>query len=134
MYIPLSIESYFQQAGRAGRNGETSYAFLLTNNKDIESLRLQVELLHPSIEKIHSFNQQLLNFLQIAENSNYNDPIIFDMNAFSQKYNMKIIEAYYILQILERYKILRFSNAKQNLSKLKILLSRNELYKFHISN
>lgn len=134
MGIPLSIENYFQQAGRAGRDGKTAYAFLLTSKNDIIKLKKNIDILHPSLEEIKNYYQKLLDFLQIPENTLPKYPIEINLNTFCKKYNITFLKTYNILKILERENILYFSNSKHHPSRIKLLLNNVELYRFQIAN
>ena len=68
MCLPSTIEAYFQEAGRAGRNGKQAYSFLLANKNDVEKQKKLLQLRNPTTIEIKSFYQKISNFLQVAEN------------------------------------------------------------------
>ena len=134
MYVPLSIEDYFQQSGRAGRNGENAYAYLLNNEQDIKQNYNLINNKYPQLSEIKDFYQNLSNFLQIAENSLPEYPIEFNIIKFCKIYNNTYTQAYYTLKHLEKENYIRI-NANYNAStKIIILISNSELYKFSIEN
>ena len=134
MVLPSTIESYFQEAGRAGRNGKQAYSFLLANKNDIRKQEDLLKLRYPEIEEIKECYQNLANFLQIAENTLPENALTFNIVEFSDRYNMSSLESYNILKYLEKEEYLKLSNALHSPSKIMIILNNAELYKFQISN
>ena len=134
MELPSTIEAYFQEAGRAGRDGKQAYAFLLANKSDIKKQQDLLQLRYPSIAEIKESYQQLANYLQIAENSLPEEPIPFDIVSFSERYKLSNLKTYNILKYLEKEEHLRLSDAINSPSKLMITISNPDLYKFQISN
>ena len=134
MQLPSTIEAYFQEAGRAGRDGKQAYAFLLANKSDIKKQQDLLQLRYPSIAEIKESYQQLANYLQIAENSLPEEPIPFDIVSFSERYKLSNLKTYNILKYLEKEEHLRLSDAINSPSKLMITISNADLYKFQISN
>ena len=134
MELPSTIEAYFQEAGRAGRDGKQAYAFLLANKSDIKKQQDLLQLRYPSIAEIKESYQQLANYLQIAENSLPEEPIPFDIVSFSDRYKLSNLKTYNILKYLEKEEYLRLSDAINSPSKLMITISNADLYKFQISN
>ena len=134
MELPSTIEAYFQEAGRAGRDGKQAYAFLLANKSDIKKQQDLLQLRYPSIAEIKESYQQLANYLQIPENSLPEEPIPFDIVSFSERYKLSNLKTYNILKYLEKEEYLRLSDAINSPSKLMITISNADLYKFQISN
>ena len=134
MYIPLSIEDYFQQSGRAGRNGENSYAYLLNNEKDIKKNYNLINSKYPQISEIRDFYQNLSNFLQIAVDSLPEYPIEFNIIKFCKTYNNTYTKTYYILKHLENEKYIKINTDYSASTRIIILISNSELYKFSIEN
>jgi ATP-dependent DNA helicase RecQ len=134
MELPSTIEAYFQEAGRAGRNGKQAYSFLLANKNDIRKQEDLLNLRYPEISEIKECYQHLANYLQIAENTLPEDAISFDIVAFSERYHLSNLKTYNILKYLEKEEFLKLSDAIHAPSKLIIRVSNAELYKFQISN
>ena len=134
MYLPASLEQYFQESGRVGRNGKSSYAFLFANNSDIIEQKKILNLKYPSTKEILNVYQNINNYLQIGIGDFPADPITFNIRHFNEKYNISLLKTYYVLKYLEKEGLLKFSIGKYSPSKIKFLISSSELYKFQISN
>ena len=134
MELPSTIEAYFQEAGRAGRNGKTAYAFLLANNNDIRKQEDLLELKYPSIKEIIDCYQNIANYLQIGIGDFPDDPIPFDIVEFSERYNTNTLKTYNTLKYLEKEEKIKLSDAIHSPSKLMIIISNTELYTFQIAN
>ena len=134
LFLPSRIEEYFQQAGRAGRNEEKAFSYLLINKNDIITQKQLVELKHPKIDLIKFIYQKLADFLNIAEFDLPEESIPFDFNEFSKKYKITKLEIYYCLNILEQEEFLKLHRTINPTSKVKLLINKAELYKFQISN
>ena len=134
MQSPESLESYYQQAGRAGRNGEKAYAFLLANNVDIKKQEKYLDFRYPNIDKIREVYQKIANFLQIAENELPEDQISFNIDAFCNRYSYKKQIIINILNYLEKEEYLKLDLSNRSFTKIKIIIDNSKLYKFQIAN
>jgi len=134
MELPTTIEAYFQEAGRAGRNGETAYAFLLANSNDIRKQEELLSLRYPSIKDIKKCYQDIANYLQIAEGVLPIEPLPFNILKFSERYNSTYLKTFNILKYLEKDELFKISDTLHTPSKLIMNVNNSELYKFQISN
>ena len=134
MELPSTIEAYFQEAGRAGRNGEQAYAFLLANKSDVKKQQDLLKLRYPSIDDIKYTYQKLADYLQIAENVLPIEPLSFDILNFGERYKTSNLKVYNILKYLEKEEQLKLSDAVHSPSKVMFIISNANLYKFQIAN
>tara|TARA_B100000767_G_scaffold67728_1_gene64214 strand:- start:596 stop:2503 length:1908 start_codon:yes stop_codon:yes gene_type:complete len=132
--LPSTIEAYFQEAGRAGRDGKQAYAFLLANRLDIKKQKELLILRYPSINEIKTVYQNLANYFQLAENMLPEQAISFDMINFTERYKISSLKLFNVLKYLEKEEHIKLSEAIQSSSKLMIKISNSELYKFQIAN
>ncbi len=133
-HIPSTIESYFQETGRAGRDEKESFAVLLYNSTDEKYLRDFVELHFPSVKEIKECYQNLANHFQIAVNNGGEEKFDFDLSDYSEKYKTNSLRTYNILRYLEKENYLKLQNIYNNSSKIHVKMEHSELYKFQISN
>ncbi|MFQ3332988.1 MAG: ATP-dependent DNA helicase RecQ [Flavobacteriales bacterium] len=132
--LPATIEAYFQEAGRAGRDGNQAYAFLLANKTDVKKQQDLLKLRYPSIKEIKEVYQQLANHFQLAENVLPEEAISFDIIAFSERYKTSNLKVYNMLKYLEKEEQIKLSDAIHTPSKLMMKVSNAQLYKFQIAN
>ncbi|MDC3390484.1 RecQ family ATP-dependent DNA helicase [Flavobacteriales bacterium] len=134
MHMPSSIESYFQEAGRAGRNGETSFSFLLANKNDITKQENLLQTKYPDIDYVINIYQNISSYLQIAVGDNIQEYLAFDIEKFAKRYRHSTLQVYYSIKYLEKEELLKFSDESFSNSRFKFIKTNNELYKFQISN
>lgn len=134
MHIPPTIESYFQEAGRGGRDEKTAYAVMLTDDHDRENLHERVAISVPPESDIKRVYKALVNHLQLALGSKTDMPIPFDLPAFAKKYDFNPVATLNSLKILETCGYLVLSDAIHSPSRIQFLLSSRELYDFEIKN
>ena len=132
--IPSSPEAYYQEAGRAGRDGNKSFAVILYDDEDIAGLLKKVNQSNPSLKQIKTVYQALANHFKIAIGSSGGESYDFDINTFSEIYKMDKVLVYHCLKKLEKYGLIHLNEAFHNPSKVWILLQHDELYKFQVAN
>lgn len=132
--LPFSIEAYTQESGRAGRDGELAYSFLLYSKSDSNQLKEKIQQRFPSSIQIKEVYQKLMNYLQIPEYALPKNLIDFDIYNFCERYRIKILTTYNIFKYLEQKEILKLSHPKYSPSKIKFTINSNELYRFQIEN
>ena len=134
MGMPSSIEAYFQEAGRAGRNGNTAYAFLLANSNDIKKQNNLLKFKYPKIIEIVDIYQNISSYLQIAVGDEPEETFAIDIDIFSKRYNLSRLKVYHSIKYLEKEELIKLLDDNFSNSKFKFIISSNELYKFQISN
>lgn len=128
---PDCIESYFQEAGRAGRDGEKAYAFLLTNRSDIPRLRKRAVADFPEKDYIKKVYEHIASFFQVAVGSGYGAAFKFNLQKFCRnfKHYPKMVDA--ALRILEQAGYIEYNCNEDRMSRVMFVLKRDELYRLH---
>lgn len=131
---PESLEAYFQEAGRAGRDGNPAYAVLLFNNTDKVRLQRNVVKTFPEPDVIRKVYQALCNHLQIAVGFGRDQIYDFNMALFARNYNLDITTVLSSLKILQREGYLELTDELDNPSRVFFQVNRDDLYKFQVAN
>ena len=125
---PDSLEAYFQEAGRAGRDGQKSYAVLLYNKHDELKLSKRVEDIFPQKELIQDIYEHLAYFYQIGVGSGQGKTFEFDIEKFCIIYKYFPTKVDAALRILERSGYLHYEDNPDGKARVMFLLGRNDLY------
>lgn len=134
MNIPMDLESYYQEAGRAGRDERKAYALIICNQSDIKDLEERVKIKHPGIELIKRVYQALANYYKLAVGSGGDIKYDFDIHEFSESYNLNHLEVYHAIKKLEEEEIVQLSEGFYAPSQLSIIVDNKALYEFQIAN
>jgi ATP-dependent DNA helicase RecQ len=132
--IPDSIESYFQESGRGGRDGKPAYAVLLYTPADKARLKDTIRKKFPPVDKIKDIYEALCNYLQVPLGSGKDNVFEFNMYDFVSKYRLPVIETYNSLQFLQREGYMEFTEEINNPSRVHFIVGRDDLYKFQVAN
>lgn len=131
--IPETLEAYYQEAGRGGRDQKKAYAVTLFNSGEVNELFRKLELKYPSIELLKKYYQALANYLQVAAGELDQDSKDFNFEEFAIQYQFDSKSAYYGLKQLA---VLGFVVFDENVfESAKLYVPDNQaLYKFQIEN
>jgi ATP-dependent DNA helicase RecQ len=131
--LPDSLEAYFQEAGRGGRDEAKAYAVLLFEEADRIELEQRIVNSFPEIDVIKKVYQSLANFFQIPIGSALNESYSLNIIDFSQQYNLQVFTVYNCLKFLEKEGYLILSESNHNASRVKIEIKKDELYEFQVN-
>ena len=132
--LPDSIEAYFQEAGRAGRDLKPSEAFLLVSPADIKKLQENLTQSFPELDRIKLIYNALGNYFSIPVGAGENVSYPFVISDFANRYGFSIIEVFHTLKILEKEGFLVLSDSFDEPSKVMIKASRDDIYGFQVNN
>ncbi len=134
LQIPMNMESYYQEAGRAGRDGKTAYSFILYDKLDFKKNINNLNIWYPSIESIQNIYQKICDYFQIAIHELPDEDFQFNISNFCNRYNLDIKQTFIIINFLEKEELIKLYDSKNIKSKIKIIISNSELYKFQVAN
>jgi ATP-dependent DNA helicase RecQ len=126
---PDSIEAYFQEAGRAGRDGQKAYAVLLYNDGDKRKLLKRIADTFPEKEYIRKVYDHLAFYYQVATGSGYNATFEFNIDDFCHKFRHFPIVVHSALKILNRAGYIDYIEEQENQARVMFTLSREQLYR-----
>lgn len=129
-----NLEAYFQEAGRAGRDGKTAYAAVFCNKKDEDRLHENFAYAFPTVDQIKQSYQALGNYFQIAIGAGEGVSVDLDFDLICKSYNLHPIILYNSIKFLEKENYLSLIDAGFEPSKVMITCSREMLYDFQIKN
>lgn len=132
--LPDNPEAYYQEAGRAGRDGLKSYAVLLFQPNDKHNLEKIFALTYPEINVIKKIYQALANYFQLAAGSSQEESLDFDIIHFSGVYKFDNLITFNCLSILAREGWIYLSESVYVPASFKILVNREQLYDFQLKN
>ncbi|MFZ1263465.1 MAG: ATP-dependent DNA helicase RecQ [Chitinophagaceae bacterium] len=132
--VPDCLENYYQEAGRAGRDGKISYAVLLFDKRDINELEELSALRFPSQDDIRNIYQAVANYLQIPTGSGENQYFDFDISDFLRKFKLPGHTTLYSLKALEQEGWLAFNEQVFIPSTVMFTTSKDYLYSFEKEN
>ena len=132
--MPESLESYYQEAGRAGRDEQKSYCVLLFNHTDQVEAQHRLELNFPEEKEIRRVYQALCNYYSMPVGADVDRSFDYDIADFCKNFSIAATIAYPSLKILEQCDLITLSDGFYEPSKIKFLLHQEELYKFQVEH
>ncbi|MGL1885800.1 MAG: RecQ family ATP-dependent DNA helicase [Reichenbachiella sp.] len=132
--LPDSLEAYYQEAGRAGRDERSAFAVLLTNSADVFKLRRSEENRNPAYDFVQRVYQGIANYFKLATGSSEWQSFDFDIKEFSHNYNLNPIEVLYAVKKLQEMGVLLFNEYNNRPSAVKFMVNNNELYRYSVAN
>lgn len=129
--IPDSPEAYFQEAGRAGRDGERAYAVLLYDKHDCSKLLRRVSETYPEPEYIRRVYEDVCCYLRIAMGDGTGITREFNLQEFCHGFRHFPVQAYSALYLLDKTGIIQYTEDEEIQSRLKFTVTRDELYRLH---
>ncbi len=134
MDLPENLESYYQEAGRAGRDGNRSYAAIIFHEVDVQALEKKVRQSQPELDSLKKIYQAIANHFQVAEGSSQGESYDFDLDGFCKKFSFKATDVYPALKKLEEFGLLEFNESFYRPSLLHFTFEKKKLYEFQIAH
>jgi ATP-dependent DNA helicase RecQ len=132
--IPNNPESYFQEAGRAGRDGNESRTFAFIEPVDLNEIAVRVMAQFPSPDKIRLIYRALCNYLKVAIGSGEHESYVLMFKDFVKKFSLNMAEVYPAFKLLEMNGSILFSEQGLKGSRIKISIDNTHLYGFQLKN
>ncbi len=132
--MPDSLEAYFQEAGRAGRDGKIAFAVLLYNESDKTNADKRVVVRFPELDVVRQVYQALGSYFQIPYGGGKGAVLDFNIMDFAARYKLNVMSCYYSIKALEAEGYLELTDEINSPSKIHFTVSRDDLYRFQVAN
>ena len=134
MDVPDSLEAYFQEAGRAGRDGKDAYAVLITDGSDIERHQHDIQTDFPPVKQVRNVYRALCNYYRIPVGNGADSQYDFDIETICSTYHFDVREFYGACRILVREGLIAIPALEDASSMLYVPVARDELYRFQVDH
>lgn len=131
---PDTLEAYYQEAGRAGRDGQKAYAVLLYTEADCERVLFQTEQQYPSVDLIRRTYQALANYTKVPVGSGEFETFDFDLAQFTKTYSLPPQDTHYALKQLQMAGYIDLSEAYFRPSRVMMTMDNRAIYEFQVMN
>jgi ATP-dependent DNA helicase RecQ len=131
---PATLEAYYQEAGRAGRDGLYAFAVLLSGPADADGLRRQATLSHPPPDVVRRVYQALANYSRTAVGGGELVAFDFDLGLFAETYRLKAVDAHHALKMLEQQGFVQVTEAVNQPARVQLISNQQDLYQFQVAN
>ena len=130
LHLPQNLENYYQEAGRAGRNGAKAFAILLNNPSDMLHAEAQFLSVLPDKAFLNLIFTKLSSFFQIAYGEGIDEQFSFNLNQFCAKYNFPILKTYNGLQFLDRQGVINLSQEFSEKISIQFIIPSKEVIRY----
>ena len=131
---PDTLEAYYQEAGRAGRDGNYAFAVLLAGPNDTDELRRRTNQSFPPLDTVRRVYQALANYSSTAVGGGELAAFEFDIQQFAETYRIKAVDAHNALKILQREGFVQLNEAVNTPARVHLILNHQDLYAFQVAN